>query len=79
MVKIEYLENFEKSFKRIFKKYRHTAKDDLENLITELKKNPTIGIDLGHNIYKIRLENSAKNRGKSAGFSIMWMKTTESI
>ncbi len=70
MVEIEYLENFEKSFKRIFKKYQHTAKDDLESLIDKLKKNPKTGTDLGHNIYKIRLENSAKNRGKSAGFRV---------
>jgi len=70
VVEIEYLDNFEKSFKRIFKKYRHTAKDDLESLIQELQKNPTLGTDLGHNIYKVRLENSAKNRGKSAGFRV---------
>ena len=70
MVTIEYLENFEKSFKRIFKKYKHTAKDDLKQLIVELQKDPKMGIELGHNIYKVRLENSAKNRGKSAGFRV---------
>jgi mRNA-degrading endonuclease RelE of RelBE toxin-antitoxin system len=70
VVEVEYLENFEKSFKRIFKKYRHTAQEDLKKLIAELQENPTMGIDLGHNLYKVRVENSAKNRGKSAGFRV---------
>ena len=31
-VEVEYFRNFEKSFKRVFKKYKHTAKNDLTNL-----------------------------------------------
>lgn len=70
-IKIEYLRNFEKSLKRIFKKYKHTAQNDLAKFIEELQKNPNMGIDLGNNLYKIRLANSAKNHGKSSGYRVI--------
>ena len=57
-IEIEYLRNFEKSFKKIYKKYKHTAKNDLTKILEEIRKNPKIGIDLGDNLYKIRLANS---------------------
>lgn len=36
-IEIEYLRNFEKSFKKIFKKYKHTAKNDLAKVLEEIK------------------------------------------
>jgi len=70
-VEVEYFRNFEKSFKRVFKKYKHTAKNDLTKFIKEIKINPKMGIDLGDNLYKIRLVNSAKNQGKSSGYRVI--------
>lgn len=77
-IKIEYLRNFEKSFKKIFKKYKHTAKNDLAKVLEEIKENPKTGIDLGHNLYKIRLANSAKNQGKSSGYRVITYHIDES-
>jgi len=37
-IEIEYLRNFEKSFKKIFKKYKHTAKNDLAKVLEEIKE-----------------------------------------
>ena len=70
-IEIEYFRNFEKSFKKIFKKYKHTAKNDLIKVLEEIKENPKMGIDLGDNLYKIRLVNSAKNKGKSSGYRVI--------
>jgi len=77
-IEIEYLRNFEKSFKKIFKKYKHTAKSDLRKILDEIKENLKRGIDLGDNLYKIRLANSAKNHGKSSGYSVITYYIDES-
>lgn len=77
-IEIEYLRNFEKSFKKIFKKYKHTAKNDLAKVLEEIKENPKGGIDLGNNLYKIRLANSAKNQGKSSGYRVITYYIDES-
>ena len=77
-IEIEYLRNFEKSFKKIFKKYKYTAKNDLRKILEEIKENPKMGIDLGDNLYKIRLANSAKNQGKSSGYRVITYYIDES-
>lgn len=41
---------------------------DLEN---ELLQNPQLGENLGANLYKIRLANKDKAKGKSAGYRII--------
>lgn len=43
---------FKKNLKRIAKKHRQVLKD-INQLIDQLAKNPTLGTDLGHNLYKI--------------------------
>jgi hypothetical protein len=37
----------------------------------QLKQNPEIGDDLGHNIRKIRMAVASKNKGKSGGARII--------
>lgn len=61
---------FIKNLKTLKKKYKNIKSDVLE-LANELKKNPTIGTDLGHNTFKIRIKNSDNNKGKSAGYRII--------
>ena len=78
MVEIEYLRHFEKSFKKIFKKYKHTAKNDLTKFLEEIKENPKKGINLGDNLYKIRVANSSKNQGKSSGYRVITYYIDES-
>lgn len=57
---------FEKEFKRLFKKYP-SLNSDLSELISHLESNPTNGIALGKDFYKIRLNISSKGKGKSGG------------
>ena len=61
---------FKKEFKRLFKKYK-SLNSDLNELIDELSQNPTIGTDLGNNIYKVRLVISSKSKGKSGGARVI--------
>ena len=62
--------NFEKEAKKLYKKYK-SLKSEILVLIDELEENPTKGIDLGNNIYKIRLAVKSKGKGKSGGMRIM--------
>ena len=61
---------FEKSYKRLKKKY-HSLKADLEEFKKEYNKNPDIGDDLGGGFRKIRIAIKSKNRGKSGGARII--------
>ena len=44
---------------------------DIEELKSELLKNPKAGIDLGNNCYKIRVANSSIPTGKRGGFRVV--------
>ncbi|MDQ7084271.1 MAG: type II toxin-antitoxin system RelE/ParE family toxin [Sulfurovum sp.] len=44
---------------------------DLQRLLEVLSKNPKEGKSLGNNAYKIRLQNSSSNRGKSGGYRVI--------
>lgn len=68
--KIELSDNFKREAKRLIKKY-HSLKAELANLSAELETNPTKGIPLGDNIYKIRLAIASKGKGKSGGARIL--------
>ena len=61
---------FIKNFKTLKKKYKSIKKDVLE-LANELEKDPTMGIDLGKNTFKIKIKNSDNNKGKSAGYRVI--------
>lgn len=56
--------DFERSVKKILKKYNSFNKDIL-HLVDELESNPTLGTDLGNNLFKIRLSVTGLNKGKS--------------
>jgi mRNA-degrading endonuclease RelE of RelBE toxin-antitoxin system len=69
--------NFKKEAKRLSKKYP-SLKTELTELFTELEENPTIGISLGNDIYKIRLAIASKNKGKSGGARVLsFVKVTQ--
>jgi mRNA-degrading endonuclease RelE of RelBE toxin-antitoxin system len=67
---IELSTNFKKEAKRLVKKYP-SLKTELAELFSELEENPTMGIPLGNDIYKIRLAIASKNRGKSGGARVL--------
>ena len=68
--KIATTDDFERNFKRLYKKYR-SLKQDLADLVKDLRKNPTLGDDLGSNTRKVRMMISSKNKGKSGGARII--------
>jgi len=69
-VKVIITDGFAKELKQIAKKYKSVLKD-IANLSKELKENPTQGVDLGQNVYKIRLAISGTNKGKSGGARVI--------
>ena len=60
-----------RKIKPLLKKY-HTLKESIENLADELIQNPYAGESYGNNIYKIRLADKSKGRGKSGGFRVLY-------
>jgi len=68
--KITTTKDFEQEFKRLFKKYS-SLKNDIADFIKELKKNPTMGDELGKNTRKVRMAIASKNKGKSGGARII--------
>jgi mRNA-degrading endonuclease RelE of RelBE toxin-antitoxin system len=69
---------FDKEFKRLRKKYK-SLPDDLLEFEKELLANPSVGIDLGQNIRKIRIAVKSKNKGKSSGARIITYTALASI
>ena len=61
---------FDHKFKRYRKKYLSLDKE-MEELVNDLETNAKTGINLGGNIYKIRLASKSKGKGKSGGFRII--------
>lgn len=64
------LHSFVIAFKRFNKKFPN-LKNDFLALEKELLLNPKQGEDLGSDLFKIRLANKDKNKGKSAGYRII--------
>ena len=67
---VKTLPDFDKEVKRIAKKHKG-IKSDIAKLIDDLEENPTMGTDLGQNVYKIRLAISGTNKGKSGGARVI--------
>jgi mRNA-degrading endonuclease RelE of RelBE toxin-antitoxin system len=61
---------FEKQTKRLLKKYS-SLKNELLQLVQELKENPEQGTGIGKNCYKIRLSIASKGKGKSGGARVI--------
>lgn len=61
---------FEKQAKRLIKKYA-SLKDEILELVILLKENPSQGVAIGNNCYKIRIAIASKGKGKSGGARII--------
>ena len=61
---------FNKQAKKLSKGYKNIT-DDLRKFKNNLLENPKLGIELGHNCYKVRLSNSSIPTGKSGGFRVV--------
>jgi hypothetical protein len=64
------IDEFQKDVKKLYKKYKYIKNDILE-LIEKLEINFNIGIDLGNNLYKIRIKNSDIG-GKRGGYRVIY-------
>lgn len=64
------VKEFERSFKKLHKKYP-SLKKDIASLILILEKSPQTGTPLGSNFYKIRLAITSKTQGKSGGARVI--------
>ena len=62
---------FEKSLKRLSKKY-HSLKADYLAFLSELEKNPMIGDEIFPNCRKARIAIKSKGRGKSGGGRVIF-------
>jgi mRNA-degrading endonuclease RelE of RelBE toxin-antitoxin system len=49
----------------------HTLKPSLKDFEERLLENPQVGDHYGSNIYKVRLADKSKGRGKSGGFRVL--------
>lgn len=67
---VELSDNFKKESKRLIKKYP-SLKSELIILFAGLAENPTVGVSLGNDVYKIRLAIASKNKGKSGGARVL--------
>ncbi len=70
-LKIISLESFKKDVKKLYKKNKKLPQD-LKTLNETLLENPKVGIELSSKLYKMRLENSSSNSGKSGGFRVIY-------
>lgn len=68
--KVKSIEVFERQAKKLVKKYP-SLKSELLALIQKLKQDPSQGISLGKNCYKIRLAIKSKGKGKSGGARVI--------
>ena len=64
-------ELFDKQTKKLGKKYRN-LKSDLKSLISDFDTLHQSSTTIQKNLYKIRVANSSKNKGKSAGYRIYY-------
>jgi mRNA-degrading endonuclease RelE of RelBE toxin-antitoxin system len=62
---------FKRKVKSLSKKYI-TLRQSIDTLGEQLVKNPYLGESYGSNIYKIRLADKSKGKGKSGGFRILY-------
>lgn len=70
-LKIISLDSFKKDVKTLYKKNKKLPQD-LRTLNETLLENPKTGIELSSKLYKLRLENSSSNIGKSGGFRVIY-------
>lgn len=61
---------FQRQAKRLIKKFP-TLKNELIDLIEDLKDEPQQGTPLGDDCFKIRLSIASKNKGKSGGARVV--------
>jgi mRNA-degrading endonuclease RelE of RelBE toxin-antitoxin system len=62
---------FKREVKPLAKKYL-TLRESIDKLIDDLIINPYLGDQYGQGIFKVRLSDESKGKGKSGGFRVMY-------
>jgi len=68
---------FKRDLKPLLKKY-HTLKETITSLEDNLIKDPYLGESYGQGIYKIRVTDKSKGKGKSGGFRVIYYHLNKS-
>jgi len=61
---------FEKLVDNLYKHFKH-IESDIESFGDDLDDVSKLGVHLGKNVYKVRIANSDKNKGKSSGYRLI--------
>ncbi len=61
---------YQKSLKKLSKTYKNIY-NDVDEFLNSINTKKDLGIELKSNIFKARIANSDKNRGKSAGYRLI--------
>ena len=69
-VKIDFLPEFMRLAKPLWKKYASFEQDYMQ-LLEDLRSNPFMGTPLGEGVRKVRMTISSKGKGKSGGARIL--------
>ena len=69
-VEVEETETFTRAVKKLQKRFKN-IKTDCDKFIDEINTTDDLGIHLGEGIYKVRITNTNKNRGKSSGYRLI--------
>ena len=67
----ETVTRFDKEVKKLSKKY-NLIKEDLNNFVLDFDTIHQEATTIKNNLYKVRLSNSNKNKGKRAGYRIYY-------
>ena len=63
-------ELYKKAVKKLSKSYRNIELD-VKKFLQSINTKNDLGIELKSNIFKVRIKNSDKNKGKSAGYRLI--------
>lgn len=67
---VKTLPEFDKNLKKLVKKYASMKKEFID-LVSEIRKNPKSGTQIGNNCYKIRMSIASKGKGKRGGARVI--------
>jgi len=59
-----------KALKKLSKKYKN-IETDIEDFLLNVISEKDLGIELKNKVYKVRIANTDKNKGKSAGYRLI--------
>ena len=78
-MKVEYTAEILKNLRKLARSYRHIEKD-FKPLLNQLTAGETPGDKItavGYSVYKVRVKNSDIQKGKSAGYRVIYYLRTE--